>query len=88
MDVIKALWNFPYFPPWRAPLPEFFARINMPRFKPSALSRVNQASKAMALAKGYLKEDCNDIVFFKHEFVDVEIDGKVRTAIMFIVEAR
>lgn len=48
---------------------------------------VNQAVKAMALAKGYLKEDGFDIVFMP-EFVDVEIDGKVRTAIKFVVEAR
>jgi stage V sporulation protein S len=48
---------------------------------------VNQAIKALALAKGYLKEDGYDIVFVP-EFVDVEIDGKVRTAIKFIVELR
>jgi stage V sporulation protein S len=46
---------------------------------------VNQAIKALALAKGYLKEDGFEIVFIP-EFVDVEIDGKVRTAIKFIVE--
>jgi len=48
---------------------------------------VNQAVKALALARGYLKEDGFDIVFTP-EFVDVEIDGKVRTAIKFIIEAR
>jgi stage V sporulation protein S len=48
---------------------------------------VNQAIKALALAKSYLKEDGYDIVF-THDFVDVEIDGKVRTAIKFVVEAR
>ncbi len=48
---------------------------------------VNQAVKALALAKSYLKEDGYDI-FFVPEFVDVEIDGKIRTAIKFIVEAR
>jgi stage V sporulation protein S len=48
---------------------------------------VNQAIKALALAKGYLKEDGYDIIFVP-EFVDVEIDGKVRTAIKFNVEAR
>lgn len=47
---------------------------------------VNQAIKALALAKSYLKEDGYDI-FFVPEFVDVEIDGKVRTAIKFIIEA-
>jgi stage V sporulation protein S len=48
---------------------------------------VNQAIKALALAKSYLKEDGFDIVFIP-EFVDVDIDGKVRTAIKFVVEAR
>jgi stage V sporulation protein S len=48
-------------------------------------SAVNQAVKALALAKGYLVEDGYDIVCIPF-FVDVEIDGKVRTAIRFIVE--
>ncbi len=48
---------------------------------------VNQAVKALALARGYLKEDGYDIVIAP-EFVDVEIEGKVRTAIKFVVEAR
>ena len=48
---------------------------------------VNQAVKALVLAKGYLKEDGFDIIFMP-EFVDVEIDDKVRTAIKFVVEAR
>ncbi|NTV35795.1 MAG: stage V sporulation protein S, partial [Anaerolineaceae bacterium] len=41
---------------------------------------VNQAVKAMVLAKGYLAED-GIVVVCIPEFVDVEIDGKVRTAI-------
>jgi stage V sporulation protein S len=48
---------------------------------------VNQAVKALALAKGYLKEDGYDVVFTP-EFVDVEIEEKVRTAIKFTVELR
>jgi len=48
---------------------------------------VNQAIKALALAKGYLKEDGYEIIFTP-EFVDVEIDGKIRTAIKFTVELR
>jgi stage V sporulation protein S len=50
-------------------------------------SAVNQAVKALALAKGYLAEDGYDIVCVPH-FVDVEIDGKLRTAMKFTVEAR
>ena len=41
---------------------------------------VNQAVKALVLAKGYLAEDGIMVVAIP-EFVDVEIDGKVRTAI-------
>jgi stage V sporulation protein S len=50
-------------------------------------SAINQAVKAMALAKSYLVEDGYNIVFVP-EFVDVEIDEKIRTAIKFIVEPR
>ncbi len=50
-------------------------------------SAVNQAVKAMALAKGYLAEDGFDVIFIPM-FVDVEIDNKTRTAIRFIVEER
>ncbi len=50
-------------------------------------SAVNQAVKAMALAKGYLEADGYHIIFTP-EFVDVDIDGKVRTAIKFVVEPR
>lgn len=48
---------------------------------------VNQAVKALVLAKGYLAEEGVFIVAIP-EFVDVEIEGKVRTAIKLIVEPR
>ena len=48
---------------------------------------VNQAIKALVLAKGYLAEEDIHIVFYP-EFVDVEIDGKMRTAIKLVVEPR
>jgi stage V sporulation protein S len=50
-------------------------------------SAINQAVKAMALARNYLTEDGYNIVVIP-EFVDVEIDGKMRTAIRFSVEPR
>jgi stage V sporulation protein S len=50
-------------------------------------SAVNQAVKAIALAKGYLAEDGYDIVCVPR-FVDVDIEGKLRTAIKFSVEPR
>lgn len=48
---------------------------------------VNQAVKALVLAKGYLAEDGITITCIP-EFVDVDIDGKIRTAIRLIVELR
>ena len=48
---------------------------------------VNQAVKALVLAKGYLAEDGIAVVCVP-EFVDVDIDGKVRTAIKLVVEPR
>ena len=50
-------------------------------------SAVNQAVKAIALAKGYLAEDGYDIICVP-QFVDVDIEGKLRTAIRFSVEPR
>jgi stage V sporulation protein S len=48
-------------------------------------SAINQAVKAMALATRYLAEDGYSVVFIP-EFVDVDIEGKIRTAIKFTVE--
>ncbi len=48
---------------------------------------VNQAVKALVLAKGYLEGDGIHVICVP-EFVDVDIDGKVRTAIKLVVEPR
>ena len=48
---------------------------------------VNQAVKALVLARGYLKEDGYEVIC-SPEFADVEIEEKVRTAIKFVVEER
>ncbi len=50
-------------------------------------SAINQAVKAMALARSYLSNDGYDIIIIP-EFVDVQIEDKIRTAIKFTVEAR
>jgi stage V sporulation protein S len=50
-------------------------------------SAINQAVKACALARGYLQGDGLDIIFIP-EFVDVQIEDKIRTAIKFTVEPR
>lgn len=48
---------------------------------------VNQTVKAIALARGFLQEDGIEISFIP-EFVDVEINDNVRTALKFSVEPR
>ena len=48
---------------------------------------VNKAVKALVLATGYLKIDGINVVAVP-EFVDVEIEDKVRTAIKIVVEPR
>lgn len=48
---------------------------------------VNQAVKAIVLARGYLAEDGFEVVCLP-EFTDVDIDGKIRTAIKLIIELR
>jgi stage V sporulation protein S len=48
---------------------------------------VNQAIKALILAKGYLAEDGFSVVAIP-EFVDVDIEGNIRTAIKIVVEPR
>lgn len=48
---------------------------------------VNQAIKAIAIARGYLQEDGLDVICMP-EFTSVDIDGKERTAIRMVVEPR
>jgi stage V sporulation protein S len=50
-------------------------------------SAINQAVKAMALARTYLSNDGYNIIVIP-EFVDVQIEDMVRTAIKFSVEQR
>jgi len=48
---------------------------------------VNQAVKAVAIARGYLALDGIDVICIP-EFSEVEIDGQERTAVKMIVEPR
>jgi stage V sporulation protein S len=48
---------------------------------------VNQATKAVIIARSYLREDGIDVICLP-AFVELEIDGQERTAIRFIVEPR
>ena len=48
---------------------------------------VNQAVKALVLAKNFLIQDGMEI-YISPEFVNIEIEEKVRTAIKFVVERR
>ena len=46
---------------------------------------VNQAVKALVLARGYLSEE-GMAIYCVPEFVDVDISGKIRTAVKLTVE--
>ena len=46
---------------------------------------VNQAIKALVLARGYLAEE-GMFIMCVPEFVDVDIEGKVRTAIKLVID--
>jgi stage V sporulation protein S len=48
---------------------------------------VNQAVKAVAIARGYLALDGLDVISIP-SFVEVDIDGQERTAIRIVVEPR
>lgn len=48
---------------------------------------VNQAVKAIAIARGYIAPNGINIVMIP-AFVEIDIDGEERTAIKFIVEPR
>lgn len=48
---------------------------------------VNQATKAIAIARGYVASNGFDLICIP-AFVDVEIDGEERTAIRFTVKPR
>lgn len=48
---------------------------------------VNQAVKALAIARGYLTEDHIDLICTPY-FTEVDIDGQERTAVRFRVEPR
>ncbi|MGD0805867.1 MAG: stage V sporulation protein S [Anaerolineales bacterium] len=48
---------------------------------------VNQAVKACAIARTYLAQDGLDVVCIP-SFVQVDIDGKERTALRLVVELR
>lgn len=50
-------------------------------------SAVNQAVKAIAIARGYLVGDAIDIVCIPM-FVEVDIGGQERTALRFTIESR
>ncbi|WP_227766708.1 stage V sporulation protein S [Zhaonella formicivorans] len=48
---------------------------------------VNQAVKAIAIARGFIAPNGIDLVMIP-AFAEIEIDGASRTAIKFIVESR
>jgi len=62
-------------------------QFNMAEVQAIGAGAVNQAVKALAIARGYLERDEIDIVCTPY-FTEVDIDGHERTAVRFRVEAR
>lgn len=60
---------------------------NTAKIQAIGASAVNQATKAIVLATDYLAQD-GIVVAFVPEFVNVDINGKTRTAIRFNVGPR
>ena len=60
---------------------------NMAEVQAIGAGAVNQAVKALAIARGYLERDEIDIVSTPY-FTEVDIDGQERTAVRFYVEPR
>ena len=60
---------------------------NTAKIQAIGASAVNQAAKAIVLATDYLAQDGINVVFVP-EFINVEINGKTRTAIRFNVLPR
>lgn len=60
---------------------------NMAEVQAIGAGAVNQAVKALAIARGYLERDEIDIVTIPY-FTEVDIDGQERTAVRFQVEPR
>ena len=48
---------------------------------------VNQATKAVAIARGYLALDGFDVICIP-SFTEVDIEGQERTALRFLIEPR
>lgn len=61
--------------------------VNRAEVQAIGAGAVNQAVKAIVIAKGYLAEEGMDIICVP-SFVEVDIDGQERTAIRFVVEPR
>ncbi len=61
--------------------------VNRAEVQAIGAGAVNQAVKAIIIAKGYLAEEGVDI-FCHSSFVEVMIDGQERTAIRIVVEPR
>jgi len=64
-----------------------FREFNRAEIQTIGAGSLNQAMKALILARGYLKEDGLDVICYP-EFVDLDFDGRLVTALKLIVEPR
>jgi len=64
-----------------------FREFNRAEIQTIGAGSLNQAMKALVLARRYLQEDGIDAIFYS-EFVDLYFDGRLATAIKIFVEPR
>ena len=83
------IWVFPTSPPPLPILQPHNLSILHQSQSPQTIGAgsLNQAMKAMVLARRYLQDDGIDVIFYP-EFVDLDFDGREVTAIKLIVEPR
>ncbi|NAS18125.1 stage V sporulation protein S, partial [Clostridium butyricum] len=65
----------------------YFVKILKHRFMTLGAGAINQAVKAIAIARGFIAPSGKDVVCIP-AFTDIQIDGEERTAIKLIVQPR
>ena len=68
-------------------LPELIKEKNIVEIQAVGAGAINQAVKAIAIARGFVAPSGRDIICVP-AFTDIEIDGEERTAIKLIVQPR
>ena len=71
----------------QAPLPVSFAKKALPNWQTIGAGALNQAVKALAIARGFMAPSGVDLIC-RPAFTDLEVDGSERTAIRLMIEPK